>query len=42
MTYSITDLLARNRDWADRVVQEDPDFFARLSGQQAPEYLWIG
>ena len=24
------------------MVRQDPRFFARLSGQQAPEYLWIG
>jgi carbonic anhydrase len=42
MTRTVDDLLARNRDWAERVCREDPDFFARLSGQQAPEYLWIG
>jgi carbonic anhydrase len=24
------------------MVQADPRFFARLQGQQAPEYLWIG
>lgn len=42
MTHTVDDLLARNRDWADRVCQEDPEFFERLAGQQAPEYLWIG
>ncbi len=35
-------LLERNREWADRVRQEDPTFFKRLSAQQAPKYLWIG
>ena len=39
---SLSDLLARNRDWAARVSAEDPGFFQRLSQQQAPEYLWIG
>ncbi len=24
------------------MIRQDPDFFARLAGQQAPEYLWIG
>ena len=42
MTDTLDDLLARNRDWAERVCREDPGFFARLAGQQAPEYLWIG
>jgi carbonic anhydrase len=35
-------LLAANRAWASEMVRQDPQFFARLSGQQAPEYLWIG
>jgi carbonic anhydrase len=36
------DLIARNRAWAAAVTARDPDFFARLSRQQAPRYLWIG
>lgn len=39
---TIPDLLRKNREWADRINAEDPTFFKRLSGQQAPEYLWIG
>ena len=35
-------LFANNRGWAARAVARDPQFFARLAGQQAPEYLWIG
>ena len=35
-------LLARNRAWAARRTAADPDFFARLSRQQAPRYLWLG
>ena len=35
-------LLKRNREWSDRIHREDPEFFSRLSQQQAPEYLWIG
>lgn len=35
-------LLQSNRDWAARVTREDPQFFARLSQIQSPEYLWIG
>jgi carbonic anhydrase len=38
----IEDLKANNRRWAEGKVAVDPGFFARLSGQQAPEYLWIG
>jgi carbonic anhydrase len=36
------DLLARNRAWAARRTAADPDFFPRLSRQQAPRYFWLG
>jgi carbonic anhydrase len=39
---SLDDLLANNRAWAAGMVREDPQFFARLAEQQAPQYLWIG
>ena len=35
-------LLQQNRAWSEAMQAEDPDFFKRLVGQQAPEYLWIG
>lgn len=35
-------LLEKNQAWADGIKSEDPEFFKRLSNQQAPEYLWIG
>ena len=35
-------LFESNREWAAKMVQEDPAFFQRLSRQQAPEFLWIG
>jgi carbonic anhydrase len=35
-------LFANNRAWAAEVTAREPDFFARLSRQQTPEYLWIG
>lgn len=35
-------LLDKNREWAEKVRAEDPQFFKRLSGLQAPRYLWIG
>ena len=38
----IKELLDNNKQWADRKVKEDPDFFNRLANQQKPEYLWIG
>lgn len=39
---SLTELLQRNRSWAQRLRAQDPQFFERLSQQQAPKYLWIG
>jgi carbonic anhydrase len=36
------ELFENNRAWATRTVAQDPDFFARLTEQQAPRYLWIG
>jgi carbonic anhydrase len=38
----LSHLLANNRAWAAEMTRHDPDFFARLSRQQAPRYLWIG
>jgi carbonic anhydrase len=35
-------LLESNREWAEKINQENPDFFKDLSKQQNPEYLWIG
>ena len=35
-------LLQKNRDWAHRQRQSQPDFFSRLVSQQSPRYLWIG
>jgi len=35
-------LFAQNRAWATEMAARDPEFFARLSRQQAPRYLWIG
>ncbi len=35
-------LLKSNRVWADKVTQNDPEFFKRLVQQQSPRYLWIG
>jgi len=38
----IGDLLQNNKAWAKSRTQLDPDYFNRLAGQQAPDYLWIG
>lgn len=39
---SISKLLDNNLSWAKNQVDEDPDFFKRLSQIQTPDYLWIG
>ena len=39
---SLDSLFANNRAWANQRVVDDPEFFTRLAGQQAPRYLWIG
>jgi len=35
-------LFDNNRAWAQRVLEQNPDFFEALSRQQSPRYLWIG
>lgn len=38
----LDELFQNNRAWADRIKEEDPDFFEKLAHQQTPEFLWIG
>ncbi len=35
-------LLDSNRAWAQRIKDDDPAFFKKLTAQQKPNYLWIG
>jgi len=35
-------LIDNNLVWAASIKEKDPEYFARLSKQQAPEILWIG
>ena len=35
-------LFANNRAWSEQIREQDPEFFLKLSRQQAPRYLWIG
>lgn len=35
-------LLLENKAWAAEKLQDDPEFFSRLSKIQTPEFLWIG
>jgi carbonic anhydrase len=39
---TLAHLFANNRAWSERIHRADPEFFARLSRQQRPRYLWIG
>jgi carbonic anhydrase len=39
---TLSDLFDNNKAWAARIRQQDPEFFATLSHQQSPKYLWIG
>jgi len=38
----LSHLFKNNREWAERVRAEDPEFFPKLAKLQNPEYLWIG
>lgn len=35
-------LFESNKNWAQKIKDQDPDFFTKLSKQQNPEILWIG
>lgn len=39
---SLEHLLVKNKQWAQRIKDDDPSFFQQLSSQQKPRYLWIG
>ncbi|AMO23526.1 carbonate dehydratase [Ramlibacter solisilvae] len=39
---SIADLFAHNRAWAAQMERDRPGFFASLTKQQSPKYMWIG
>ncbi|HTQ80967.1 MAG TPA: carbonic anhydrase, partial [Thermoanaerobaculia bacterium] len=39
---TLRQLFERNQAWSERIRQQEPDFFSKLSRQQSPSYLWIG
>ena len=39
---TLSHLFESNRAWAQRIREQDPNFFTELSRQQSPGYLWIG
>jgi len=38
----LKELFDSNQAWAKKILEQDPEFFSKLSNQQFPEYLWIG
>jgi carbonic anhydrase len=38
----LKNLFDNNQKWAQDIKLKDPEFFIKLSKQQAPEFLWIG
>ncbi|MFT3783232.1 MAG: carbonate dehydratase [Nibricoccus sp.] len=42
MSKILPHLFEQNKAWAEAIRARDPEFFQKLSRQQAPEYLWIG
>jgi carbonic anhydrase len=38
----LKELFQNNRAWAAKMTRQDPEFFARLTRQQAPQFMWIG
>src|SRR5688500_18544741 len=39
---TLSHLFDNNKAWAQKIREQDPDFFVKLSRQQFPGYLWIG
>src|SRR5437763_17068421 len=39
---TLSHLFEGNKAWARKILDQDPDFFTKLSAQQFPSYLWIG
>ena len=39
---ALQQLFENNRAWSEDLRRREPGFFAKLSRQQKPEYLWIG
>ena len=38
----LSDILEKNRAWAEGIRARNPEFFTELARQQTPQYLWIG
>ena len=42
MINDITQLIERNKVWAEEIASSDPSFFDQLAINQRPQFLWIG
>lgn len=42
MENQLNNLFENNKKWSEAIHIRDPEFFSKLSRQQAPEHLWIG
>lgn len=42
MQESYQRLINGNKNWVEKTLQNDPDFFKKLSEGQKPEFLWVG
>ncbi len=42
MKKELAGLFENNKKWANRMADQDPEFFQRLAKGQQPQYLWIG
>ena len=40
--HDLSELLARNRRWSEKLRRESPGFFEGLAHQQSPQYVWVG
>ncbi|CAH0534378.1 Carbonic anhydrase 2 [Vibrio stylophorae] len=38
----IKQIFANNQAWANKIKDEQPEYFSELAKEQTPEYLWIG
>ena len=39
---NFTKIMNNNKEWSEKKILEDPEFFKRNAESQSPKYLWIG
>jgi carbonic anhydrase len=42
MKQGLKAILRHNREWAQSMIKDEPDYFEKLVDIQKPKYLWIG